>query len=277
MRPSRRSNRQSRRRGDRPGRMDGHLPVPRLLPADLGAVGPGLLGLGQRPGPDLGRRTDRLYQRSTGQATTTSSPSTSVSMHRCGMADVLAHMERDNWAIYGSHRSRRGATRGSTRPCIYWPAPAPTPVTINGSGINNALLIDETLDAATPFEGSVRSQAVPAPRSCWPSRAGPATRTRCRGPLRRRDDRGLPGNGGAAGAHPRSPVGQDLRTLAAAGSTVLERCRTDQRRPGRRHAGPGGDAGRAHQASTRQGGLIDPPRRNSRAARRLMQHGPVRT
>ncbi|HEY7142812.1 MAG TPA: alpha/beta hydrolase [Streptosporangiaceae bacterium] len=40
-------------------------------------------------------------------------------------------------------------------PCLYWPAPASTPERISGSKISSALLIDETLDAATPFEGSV--------------------------------------------------------------------------------------------------------------------------
>ncbi len=39
-------------------------------------------------------------------------------------------------------------------PCLYWPAPASTPEHINGSAIGSTLLIDETLDAATPFEGS---------------------------------------------------------------------------------------------------------------------------
>jgi pimeloyl-ACP methyl ester carboxylesterase len=40
-------------------------------------------------------------------------------------------------------------------PCISWPAPTSRPVRIDGSGIRDALLIDETLDAATPFEGSL--------------------------------------------------------------------------------------------------------------------------
>jgi TAP-like protein len=39
-------------------------------------------------------------------------------------------------------------------PCLYWKAPASTPVKVSGSKISSALLIDETLDAATPFEGS---------------------------------------------------------------------------------------------------------------------------
>jgi len=44
-------------------------------------------------------------------------------------------------------------------PCLNWPAPAQQPVQVasQGSGyaIHSALLIDETLDAATPFEGSL--------------------------------------------------------------------------------------------------------------------------
>jgi pimeloyl-ACP methyl ester carboxylesterase len=40
-------------------------------------------------------------------------------------------------------------------PCAWWPAPSQTPVTVNGSKVKSALLIDETLDAATPFEGSL--------------------------------------------------------------------------------------------------------------------------
>jgi pimeloyl-ACP methyl ester carboxylesterase len=43
-------------------------------------------------------------------------------------------------------------------PCLYWPAPASTPTKVasggSGAEISSALLIDQTLDAATPFEGS---------------------------------------------------------------------------------------------------------------------------
>jgi pimeloyl-ACP methyl ester carboxylesterase len=40
-------------------------------------------------------------------------------------------------------------------PCMYWPYKVSKPLKISGKRIRNALLIDETLDAATPFEGSV--------------------------------------------------------------------------------------------------------------------------
>jgi pimeloyl-ACP methyl ester carboxylesterase len=40
-------------------------------------------------------------------------------------------------------------------PCRNWKAPMTRPVRVDGRGIRSALLIDETLDAATPFEGSL--------------------------------------------------------------------------------------------------------------------------
>jgi pimeloyl-ACP methyl ester carboxylesterase len=44
-------------------------------------------------------------------------------------------------------------------PCLHWPAPAQQPVRVASGGsaeaIHSALLIDETLDAATPFPGSL--------------------------------------------------------------------------------------------------------------------------
>ncbi len=40
-------------------------------------------------------------------------------------------------------------------PCQFWAAPAHTPIRIDGSKVTSALLIDETLDAATPYSGSL--------------------------------------------------------------------------------------------------------------------------
>ncbi|HKS46898.1 MAG TPA: alpha/beta hydrolase [Amycolatopsis sp.] len=40
-------------------------------------------------------------------------------------------------------------------PCLYWPAKAGTPVHVDGRGVRNVLVIDETLDAPTPYEGSL--------------------------------------------------------------------------------------------------------------------------
>ena len=38
---------------------------------------------------------------------------------------------------------------------MFWPAKASQPVKVDGKGVPSVLMIDETLDAATPFEGSL--------------------------------------------------------------------------------------------------------------------------
>ena len=43
-------------------------------------------------------------------------------------------------------------------PCLYWPLPRQRPVEVDGSKVGSALLIDETLDAATPYAGSVETR-----------------------------------------------------------------------------------------------------------------------
>jgi hypothetical protein len=40
-------------------------------------------------------------------------------------------------------------------PCLYWHAGARKPVHVNGAAVRSVLLIDETLDAATPYHGSL--------------------------------------------------------------------------------------------------------------------------
>ncbi|MEV5177174.1 alpha/beta hydrolase [Streptomyces flaveolus] len=52
-----------------------------------------------------------------------------------------------------------GATPGSTRPCLTWPDRPGTPVTVDGTRVASALLVDGTDDAAIPFEGSLEVRA----------------------------------------------------------------------------------------------------------------------
>jgi pimeloyl-ACP methyl ester carboxylesterase len=40
-------------------------------------------------------------------------------------------------------------------PCLYWPGQVHTPVKVDGSKVKSVLMIDETLDAATPYSGSL--------------------------------------------------------------------------------------------------------------------------
>ena len=65
-----------------------------------------------------------------------------------------AKWNRDNTRINSIAPFETWGNAWFNAPCLYWPAPATTPTTVNGSKISNALLIDERLDAATPFEGS---------------------------------------------------------------------------------------------------------------------------
>ncbi len=66
-----------------------------------------------------------------------------------------ARWARDNWAVYKEAPFETWANAWYNAPCLYWPAKAGTPLSINGSRVRSALLIDETLDAATPFTGSL--------------------------------------------------------------------------------------------------------------------------
>jgi pimeloyl-ACP methyl ester carboxylesterase len=62
---------------------------------------------------------------------------------------------RDNWALYRRAPLVTWQSAWLSAPCFYWPAPPSRPVRVDGSQIRSALLIDETLDGVTPFEGSL--------------------------------------------------------------------------------------------------------------------------
>jgi hypothetical protein len=60
----------------------------------------------------------------------------------------------DSWRLNRSAPFLTWANAWFNAPCLTWPAKPGTPVTVRG-GSTSALLIDETLDAATPYEGSI--------------------------------------------------------------------------------------------------------------------------
>jgi pimeloyl-ACP methyl ester carboxylesterase len=62
---------------------------------------------------------------------------------------------RDNRALDRRAPFATWANALFNAPCIYWPVPASRPVKVNGSRVHSALLIDDTLDGITPFEGSL--------------------------------------------------------------------------------------------------------------------------
>ncbi len=72
--------------------------------------------------------------------------------------------DRDNTAVNRVAPFSTWANAWFNGPCLYWPAPAHRPVRVasggSGHAIRSALLIDETLDAATPFEGSLEVRTL---------------------------------------------------------------------------------------------------------------------
>lgn len=62
---------------------------------------------------------------------------------------------RDNWRVYAKAPFETWDNAWYNAPCLYWHGDAGTPVTVDGSKVDSALLIDETLDAATPYKGSL--------------------------------------------------------------------------------------------------------------------------
>jgi len=63
--------------------------------------------------------------------------------------------KRDNWRTFAKAPYFTWQNAWFNAPCVYWPAKAGKPTKIDGRGVPSVLMIDETLDAATPFEGSL--------------------------------------------------------------------------------------------------------------------------
>jgi pimeloyl-ACP methyl ester carboxylesterase len=71
-----------------------------------------------------------------------------------------AKWARDNSAVYQKAPFETWGNAWFNAPCLYWPARAHKPLKIDGSKVPSALLIDETLDAATPFSGSLEVRSL---------------------------------------------------------------------------------------------------------------------
>ena len=63
--------------------------------------------------------------------------------------------QQDNTALYAKAPFLTWSNAWFNAPCIYWPAKAGTPVKINGKKAPKILMINETLDAAPPYSGSL--------------------------------------------------------------------------------------------------------------------------
>jgi pimeloyl-ACP methyl ester carboxylesterase len=65
----------------------------------------------------------------------------------------------DNWVTFAKAPYFTWQNAWFNAPCAFWPARAGQPVTVNGKGVRSTLLIDETLDAPTPYEGSLEARS----------------------------------------------------------------------------------------------------------------------
>ena len=63
--------------------------------------------------------------------------------------------KRDNWSTFTKAPYETWGNAWFNAPCLYWPAKAGPAVDVDGSKVAPILLIDETLDAATPYGGSL--------------------------------------------------------------------------------------------------------------------------
>ena len=61
----------------------------------------------------------------------------------------------DNWKTFLRAPYFTWQNAWFNAPCLYWPAKAGKPVQVDGGKVKSVLMIDETLDAATPYEGSL--------------------------------------------------------------------------------------------------------------------------
>jgi pimeloyl-ACP methyl ester carboxylesterase len=61
----------------------------------------------------------------------------------------------DNWKTYRKAPFETWSNAWYNEPCRHWPAKAHKPVTVTGKKVNSLLMINETLDAATPYAGSL--------------------------------------------------------------------------------------------------------------------------
>jgi pimeloyl-ACP methyl ester carboxylesterase len=67
-----------------------------------------------------------------------------------------ARLNRDNWQLDKKYNYFTWANAWFNGPCAYWKWPYGTPTQVTGSNVHvPILLIDETYDPATPFEGSL--------------------------------------------------------------------------------------------------------------------------
>jgi pimeloyl-ACP methyl ester carboxylesterase len=65
---------------------------------------------------------------------------------------------RDNWRTFRSAPFATWYNAWYNAPCLFWPGKVSKPVEVDGSKVESVLFVSGTLDAATPFEGSLEAR-----------------------------------------------------------------------------------------------------------------------
>jgi pimeloyl-ACP methyl ester carboxylesterase len=72
-----------------------------------------------------------------------------------------AKLNKDSWALDATYNYFTWANAWFNGPCAYWQYPASTPVDVSGADVTvPILMIDETFDPATPYEGSLYVRSI---------------------------------------------------------------------------------------------------------------------
>ena len=66
--------------------------------------------------------------------------------------------ERDNWRTFLKAPFMTWDNAWYNAPCLFWPGKVSKPVKVDGSKVKSVLFVGTTLDAATPFEGSLEAR-----------------------------------------------------------------------------------------------------------------------
>ncbi|MFY0407124.1 alpha/beta hydrolase [Solicola sp. PLA-1-18] len=75
--------------------------------------------------------------------------------------ESFARIRLDNWRTYAEAPFETWANAWFNGPCLTWPGKASTPVKVSGSKVDSRiLLVSETLDAATPYSGSLKVRSL---------------------------------------------------------------------------------------------------------------------
>jgi len=154
---------------------------------------------------------------------------------------------RDNWRVFAQAPFLTWANAWFNAPCAFWPAKAGHPVKVDGRRVQSALLINETLDAATPYSGALQTRRT-FPHAVLIEGVGGTTHAGSLSGVACTDDRiaAYLQNRRPTGPRCRQPIGRSMQS----GPSTSTRSRSRSTVGRINQGGPPAFAGRSLQRST---------------------------